>query len=106
MSQSCCPTCGRAYPKAKVAKAADPVDTRAMPDAELIAYFKKIGLREDVRFFLRVADPIRPDLRAEAEALLAELERRPSKAADAKQLNRIRDTYRVEKPALMAEATS
>jgi hypothetical protein len=73
------------------------LDKSTLSDADLHAYLKKIGCREDVRFFLRVAAPIRPDLRAEAEALLAQLETRASKPADYKALNAIRDAYRIDR---------
>lgn len=89
-----CPCCKRRLPTPKVQV---PVDTAAMTDAQLIAHCKKIGLREDVRFFLRVAGPIRAGLKREAEALLAQLEQRNSTKADADQLNRIRDAYRVDR---------
>ena len=95
-----CECCGRPFPKAKAAKIV--TDTTQLTDADLFAHLKKIGLREDVRFFLRVAGPIRPALKAEAESLLAQLEVRASKPADAKALNRIRDTYRIEKRGLVA----
>jgi hypothetical protein len=74
----------------------------------VFAYLKRTGCREDVRFFLRVAAPIRAELKAEAETLLAELERRASKPADYKTLNRIRDAYRIDRnrsrPFMVAQA--
>ena len=68
------------------------------------AYFaecKRIGLRDDLRFLIRVAGAdLRGHLRVEAEALLAELETRTGKPADARQINTIRDRYRVSKGSL------
>ena len=89
-SAACCPTCGRAWPKAKAPQPVAPnsgaIDTSALSDAALLAYFKRIGTREDTRFWLSRARVIPEDIRAQGAALLAELETRDGKPADAKRL--------------------
>jgi hypothetical protein len=101
MASPKCTCCGQTIRQPKAAKVfqayAPELDKATLSDAELHAYLKKIGCREDVRFFLRVASPIRPDLRAAAESLLTELETRASKPADYKALNAIRDAYRIDR---------
>lgn len=88
MSQPCCPTCGRAYPKARAVKpsTAAPIDTAALTLEELRAFYKRIGTREDCRFWLKHASWIPADIRLQAESLIAELETRDGKPADAKRL--------------------
>lgn len=87
MAASCCPTCGRAFPKSR-ASAADTssVDTSQLSNAALFAFYKRIGTREDCRFWLARARFIPDSVRADAELLLAELQTRDGKPADAKRL--------------------
>jgi len=96
MSNTCCPTCGRAYPKAKAAKPATPaIDTASLTLDELRAFYKRIGTREDCRFWLHHATYIPADIRAQGEALIAELETRDGRPADAK---RLQDLKRAAQP--------
>jgi hypothetical protein len=106
-TRTCCPTCGRTIPKPKAVKAAAlpaRVDMAGWTDDQIFAYFRKISVREDTRFFLRhsgitaiAADDPLFDLRVQAEQLLTELERRASKPADSKTLNRIKDRWRARR---------
>jgi len=87
-------------PKTKAPKAAkvEPVvDTATLSDSELFAYYKKISLREDVRFFLRATLPA--TVRLDAEALLAELETRKSTTADKKRYHVLTDLWRQSIPS-------
>lgn len=108
---TCCPTCGR-----KIASRVQPQRVhlperdyldRAYTDRELTKdqYFaecKRIGLRDDLRFFIRVTGAALPAaLAAEAGALLAQLEQRAGKPADGKQINSLRDRYRVSRGSLI-----
>lgn len=104
---TCCPTCGRQMPKAKAPKAAKTLPERHELDRLLAegsidrdAYYKAckaIAVRDDARFFLRVAGPISAELYAAAEALSVELERRPATASDAKALYAIKFAYRTDR---------
>jgi hypothetical protein len=87
MANPCCPTCGRAYAKPRTAKpVAAPVDTSALSLDQLRAFYKRIGTREDARFWLRHAPYVPADLRVQVEALVTELETRDGRPADAKRL--------------------
>lgn len=83
-----CPHCQRPMPRPKTAKpyVSAAVDTATLSTDELFAYYKRIGTREDCRFWLSRARAIPEAIRAEGEALLAELETRDGKPADAKRL--------------------
>lgn len=88
---NCCPTCNRPYPKPKAAKpVAVPPDTALLTLDELRAFYKRIGTREDAKFWLRHASYVPPDIRQQAEALIAELESRDGRPADAKRLQELR----------------
>ena len=84
------PACPRCYagtrprPSAvKPVKAIEaPVETASMSDAELFAYYKRTGLRDDVRFFLTVR--MSRAIQAGASALLDALETRAATPADRK----------------------
>lgn len=115
MATNCCPTCGRKMAAAKTTKPITALPERAQLDAMYAArqltkdaYFaecKRIAARDDLRFLLRVAGPLMPDaLHVEALALQAELETRPSKTADAKAINALRDRYRASKASLVVRS--
>jgi len=100
---SACPCCGRALPKAKAPKVVTLPERQTLDEQfsrkdlthdQYFAACKSIGARDDLRFFLRVADPIPPDVRAHANTLLAQLEIRSSKPADYQAINSLRDRYR------------
>jgi len=74
--------------------AGQPIDTSTLSDAELFAYYKRIGLREDVRFFLAHAKGMPDSTYREASALLAELETRKSAIADRKRYHVLTDEWR------------
>jgi len=69
-STNCCPTCGRAYPKAKAPAALS--DT--MSTAERYAYFKKIAPLENARFIFRCGATLSPELEADWRAHVARIE--------------------------------
>lgn len=99
MAANCCPTCNRPYPKPRTAAVTTAaVDTAALNDAELLAYYRKIGARENCRFFLQHAIGMPAAVHAEASALLAELQVRASKPADVKRLNVLKDAARAARP--------
>lgn len=57
---------------------------------------KRIALRDDLRFLIRVAGERMPaEILQDARALLSELEVRAGKPADAKAINQLRDRYRM-----------
>ena len=64
----CCPTCGRAWPKAKAAPVSGDIAT--MTTAQLYAQYKKTAPIEDVRFALRIGADLSPGLRDDWQALL------------------------------------
>lgn len=107
MPSTCCPTCGRAIRATATRKPAVTLPERAELDAryqaheiDKAAYYKaceSIARRDDLRFFLRVAGPIPPEIRAEAASLLADLETRPAKPADAKRIYQLKFAYRCAK---------
>jgi hypothetical protein len=108
---TCCPTCGRKTVN-RVSPTRETLPERAALDAAFAArqitkdqYFaecKRIGLRDDLRFFIRVTGADLPSaLAVEAAALLEQLEQRAGKPADAKQINSLRDRYRVSRGSLI-----
>ena len=111
-----CPSCGHSFTSTRTARRlASPLPERSILDRQFQAnaitkdtYFaecKRIGLRDDLRFLIRVAGAdLRGALRAEASALLAQLETRAGKATDAKSINSIRDRYRVAKGSLIVRS--
>lgn len=114
---NCCPTCGRAIAARRTVKAPVVLPERPALDAAYNArqltkdqYFaecKRIGLRDDLRFLIRVAGPrMSAALMVEALALQSELETRPGKQADAKAINSLRDRYRMSLPSLVVYASS
>ena len=107
-----CPNCGHVHTTARKPKAVTTFPERPEIDALFTSnqidqpeYFKRckqIGFRDDLRFLIRVAGyDLKADLRMEAYALLEELEQRPSTTADGRQINTIRDRYRVSKGSLV-----
>jgi hypothetical protein len=110
----CCPTCGKPL-RSRARLSAVPLPERAELDRAYQArelskdtYFaecKRIGLRDDLRFFIRVTGAaLTGSLRAEAGALLEQLEQRAGKTADSKQINSLRDRYRVSLGSLIVRA--
>ena len=108
-----CPCCGHVSSKTPVKRSALPeratldaaLAARELTQPEYFAQCKRIGLRDDLRFLLHVtALDMSDELRAEAHALVAELETRASKPADAKAINRLRDRYRIAKGSLVVYA--
>lgn len=109
MATSCCPTCGRKLATAKKSAVQLPeraeldgrYAARQMSKAEYFDACKAIGLRDDLRFFIRVASwRMTPDVLVDAMGLAAELEHRKSTRADAVAINRLRDRYRMTLPSL------
>lgn len=90
MSQPCCPTCNRPFPKPRAVKPPASVDTAALNLDELRAFYKRIGTREDCRFWLKHAAHVPAEIRVQAEALVAELETRDGRPADAKRLQELK----------------
>lgn len=110
-NRKCCPNCGHQLLAASRKPATVILPERADIDAgyrsmSKDAYFaacKSIGFRDDLRFLIRVAGATMPaNLLIEASELLADLEKRASKAQDGRQINTIRDRYRVSKGSLVA----
>jgi hypothetical protein len=67
---NCCPTCGRALPKAKA-------PTTLAEDATLeqrYAYYKRISPLEDARFIFRCKPTLSPELEADWRAHVARIE--------------------------------
>lgn len=106
MPITCCPACGHSLSRASRKPATVTLPERQTLDAQYAArelskdaYFaacKAIGLRDDLRFFIRVtADRLQGNLAIEAGELLAQLETRAGKPADAKAINSLRDRYRM-----------
>lgn len=90
-NRECCPRCQRPFPKPRAVKGSQPqssqgVDTSTLNLDELRAFYKRIGTREDLRFWLKHADYLPDEIRAQGAALLAELETRDGKPQDAKRL--------------------
>lgn len=109
---NCCATCGRKLATTRVKVTRAPLTERAEIERAYWArettkdqYFaecKRISLRDDLRFFIRVTGADLPvALAAEAGALLEQLEQRDSTRADAKQINSLRDRYRVSRGSLI-----
>jgi len=81
-------------PQRKVVDTCQIVDTASLSDAELFAHYKRISLREDVRFFLEHTTNIAESTRQQASVLLSELGSRKTTAADRKLYNRLTDEWR------------
>lgn len=107
-----CPNCGHALAAASRKPATVILPERADLDRAFLArelskdaYFaacKTIGLRDDLRFLIRVAGEAMPaNLHVEASELLAQLETRASRPADGKAINSLRDRYRMSKGSLI-----
>ncbi|NBR87967.1 MAG: hypothetical protein EBS84_21345 [Proteobacteria bacterium] len=115
MSNHTCPTCGHVTRSAKAKtvtlqeRAALDLayNARELTKDQYFAACKRIGFRDDLRFFVRVTgDQLPATLKAEATALLAELETRASKPADGRTINTLRDRYRVSKGSLIVRRQS
>jgi hypothetical protein len=70
------------------------VDTASMNEKQVYAFYKRIALREDVRFLLAHGSQLPADTRADAEGLLSELEHRASTTADRKRYTVLMDAWR------------
>lgn len=118
---NCCATCGRKFAPKKNAterncqRAQLPerndldraYQARELTKDQYFAECKRISLRDDLRFFIRVTGAALPDaLAVEAGALLAQLEQRAGKRADALQINSLRDRYRVSKGSLIVRGAA
>lgn len=114
---ACCPNCGTTFSTTRtIAKAVtlperSDID-RAYANRDIKSkddYFdacKRIALRDDLRFLVRVAGArMTPEVLSDARALLSELEVRAGKPADAKAINRLRDRYRMSLPSLIPHAS-
>ena len=73
---------------------AEITNTAELSDSEVFAYYKRIGLREDVRFFL--AHTVRGPWTDDAQMLLTELETRKSSMADRARYRRLTDQWRAD----------
>jgi hypothetical protein len=116
----CCETCGRRFAprntsdraqlsRVQLSERADldrAYAARELTKDQYFAECKRIGLRDDLRFFIRVTGADLGALAAEAGALLAQLEQRASKRADALQINSLRDRYRVSRGSLIVRAAA
>lgn len=101
---ACCPTCGRAMPQKRTPKASGLPERHeldaALAEGQILrdAYYKAckaIAIRDDARFFLRVAPAsVAPELYAQVNSLRAELETRPATAKDAAFLYTLKIQYR------------
>ena len=90
-----CPTCGRAYPKAKVQPIHNVVDLTQLPDEDLYAYFKQTAPVADVQFGLKHSI-LSPSLREDWEALY--IEAPVMKRAEVyRRLRLLQDRWRVER---------
>lgn len=70
-----CPCCNQTIRKPRASKATAPVvvvDTAAMSNAELFAYYKKTSPLGDVEFFIRTANGS-PDVMSRAESLRSDI---------------------------------
>lgn len=81
--------------------------SKVLTQAQYFAQCKRIGLRDDLRFFLRVVAGDCPiDLYSEGSLLLVQLETRAATTADAKAINSLRDRYRIAKGSLVVYASA
>jgi hypothetical protein len=72
MIPSCCTTCGRRFPKRKLAPPTElsAAELAALTDEALVAYRKKTAPLEDCRFALKYHLEMPPELRAQWAALV------------------------------------
>lgn len=103
--RDCCPTCHRPLSTPKRPILVAPVNTAQMSDAELYAHYKKTDRIETLRFWIRNAVSMSPELRSGFEAFYASVQTITiTPQAFEREFLNLRSTWRRERDAAERQA--